>query len=32
MPGQPGFFDVQDRYEALSRAGDPLEGLRGMIP
>ncbi|HLG25858.1 MAG TPA: IS5 family transposase [Candidatus Gracilibacteria bacterium] len=32
MPGQPGFFDVQDRYEALSRAGDPLEGLRTMIP
>lgn len=32
MTGQPGFFDVQDRYEALSRAGDPLEGLRTMIP
>src|ERR1039458_9142512 len=32
MSGQPGFFDVQDRYEALSRAGDPLEGLRTMIP
>jgi hypothetical protein len=30
MSGQPGFFDVQDRYEALSRAGDPLEGLRTM--
>ena len=32
MSGQPGFFDVQNRYEALSRAGDPLEGLRTMIP
>ena len=32
MTGQPGFFDVQDRYAALSRAGDPLEGLRTMIP
>src|SRR5450631_693783 len=32
MTGQPGFFDVQDRYEALSRAGDPLESLRTMIP
>lgn len=32
MANQPGFFDVQDRYAALSRAGDPLEGLRTMIP
>lgn len=32
MSSQPGFFDVQDRYEALSRAGDPLEGLRRLIP
>ena len=32
MTGQPGFFDVQNRYEALSRAGDPLEGLRTMVP
>lgn len=32
MTGQPGFFDVQDRYAALSRAGDPLEGLRTLIP
>lgn len=31
MVSQPAFFDVQDRYEALSRAGDPLEGLRTMI-
>lgn len=32
MSSQPGFFDIADRYEALSRAGDPLEGLRTMIP
>ena len=32
MGNQPGFFDIQDRYEALSRAGDPLEGLRTMVP
>ena len=25
MIGQPGFFDLSDRYEALSAAGDPLE-------
>jgi len=27
MNGQPGFFDLSDRYEALSAAGDPLERL-----
>ena len=32
MSSQPGFFDIQERYEALSRAGDPLEGLRTMVP
>ena len=32
MSSQPGFFDLSDRYEALSRAGDPLEGLRTLIP
>ena len=32
MGSQPGFFDIQDRYEALSRKGDPLERLREMIP
>ena len=31
MGSQPGFFDVQNRYAALSRAGDPLEGLRTLI-
>lgn len=32
MIGQRGFFDIQDRYEALSRAGDPLEKLSAMVP
>ena len=32
MTSQPGFFDVQDRYAALSRAGDPLESLRTLVP
>lgn len=27
MVGQPGFFDLSDRYAALSAAGDPLERL-----
>lgn len=31
MAGQPGFFDLSDRYEALSAAGDPLERLAGVI-
>lgn len=36
MAGQPGFFDLLDRYEALSAAGDPVErfidggGLRAI--
>jgi hypothetical protein len=24
MAGQPGFFDLDERYAALSAAGDPL--------
>ena len=24
---QPGFFDLDDRYAALSKIGDPLEQL-----
>lgn len=32
MSDQPGFFDLEDRYAALSLAGDPLEALREMIP
>ena len=31
MAGQPGFFDLWDRYEALSAAGDPLERLAGVV-
>ncbi|MBX9884100.1 MAG: transposase, partial [Novosphingobium sp.] len=31
MVGQPGFFDLSDRYEALSAAGDPLERLAGVV-
>ncbi len=31
MAGQLGFFDLSDRYEALSVAGDPLERLSGVV-
>jgi transposase, IS5 family len=31
MAGQPSFFDLSDRYEALSAAGDPLERLAGIV-
>ena len=31
MAGQPGFFDLSNRYEALSAAGDPLERLSGVV-
>jgi len=31
MVGQPGFFDLSDRYEALSAAGDPLERLAAVV-
>lgn len=31
MAGQPGFFDLSDRYEALSAAGDPLERLLAVV-
>lgn len=29
---QPGFFDLSERYEELSAAGDPLERLNAIIP
>lgn len=32
MPGQPGFFDLDERYERLSAVGDPLEKLNSIIP
>jgi hypothetical protein len=36
MAGQPGFFDLSDRYEALSAAGDlaaavDFEVFRGLL-
>jgi transposase, IS5 family len=31
MAGQPGFFDLGDRYAALSAAGDPLERLSAVV-
>ena len=29
---QPGFFDRDERYRALSKQGDPLEVLNESIP
>ena len=29
---QPGFFDLEERYSALSKQGDPLEVLNESIP
>lgn len=31
MAVQPGFFDLSDRYEALSAAGDPVERLSSVV-
>jgi transposase, IS5 family len=31
MVGQPGFFDRDERYAALSTAGDPLERLAAVV-
>lgn len=31
MAGQPGFFDLDERYGALSKAGDPLERLSAVV-
>lgn len=31
MVGQPGFFELSDRYAALSAAGDPLELLAAVV-
>ena len=31
MPGQRGFFDVDERYRALSAVGDPLERLAAVV-
>ena len=32
MASQPGFFDLDDRYAALSKAGDPLVRLKEIVP
>ena len=31
MAGQPGFFDLDERYAALSKSGDPLERLSDVV-
>lgn len=31
MVGQPGFFDLNERYAALSKAGDPLLRLFELV-
>ena len=30
--GQPGFFDLDKRLEAISAKGDPLEALKSIVP
>ena len=30
--GQPGFFDVDRRLEAISAKGDPLETIKATVP
>lgn len=32
MQGQPGFWDIDERYARLSGAGDPLERLNAVVP
>ncbi len=32
MAGQAGFWDIDERYQQLSEAGDPLEKLDAVIP
>ena len=32
MRGQPGFWDLDERYERLSAVGDRLEKLNAIIP
>jgi hypothetical protein len=31
MAGQPGFFDLDERYRALSESSDPLERLAAVV-
>ena len=30
--GQPGFFDLDRRLEAISAKGDPLQALNALVP
>lgn len=30
--GQPGFFDLQRRYEGLDAQGDPLVSIAAAVP
>ena len=32
MSGQRGFWDIEERYGLLSKAGDPLEKLNAVVP
>jgi len=32
MQGQPGLWDIDERYARLSAAGDPLEQLDVLVP
>ncbi len=32
MREQPGFWDLDERYQRLSAVGDPLEKLNAIIP
>ena len=32
MVSQPGFFDLDDRYAVLSKAGDPLVRVKEIVP
>lgn len=32
MPGEPGFWDLDERHQRLSAVGDPLEKLNSIIP
>ena len=32
MRGQPGSWDIDERYARLSEAGDPLEKLNTVVP
>jgi hypothetical protein len=31
MVGQPGFFNLSDRYAVLTAAGDPLQRLAAVV-